>query len=98
MPELNADGDRVHHVPLTSLLQVFRDGDERGWAAESFRLWRKQPMYMMQLLRRIRQEGIREPILLGTDGRVWDGHHRLAVARVLRLTTVPVVFAGDHHA
>jgi hypothetical protein len=30
------------------------------------------------------------PILLGHDGRVWDGHHRVVAARRLGLTHVPV--------
>lgn len=33
------------------------------------------------------------PILLGTDGRVWDGHHRLCVADMLGLDAVPCEFA-----
>src|SRR5690606_22968569 len=50
------------------------------------------------LLTRIREEGIREPILLGTDGRVWDGHHRITVAMHLGLESVPVEFAGEDGA
>lgn len=48
-----------------------------------------------KLLARIREEGIREPILLGTDGRVWDGHHRIVIAMHLGLDSVPVEFAGE---
>lgn len=48
-----------------------------------------------KLLERIRVEGIREPILLGTDGRVWDGHHRIIIAMHLGLDSVPVEFAGE---
>jgi len=47
-----------------------------------------------KLLARIREEGIREPILLGSDGRVWDGHHRIVIAMHLGLDSVPVEFAG----
>src|SRR5690606_24415273 len=50
------------------------------------------------LLTRIREEGIREPILLGTDGRVWDGHHRITVAMHLGLESVPVEFASEDGA
>lgn len=28
----------------------------------------------------IAEDGIREPVLLGDDGRVWDGHHRIVIA------------------
>lgn len=51
-----------------------------------------------KLLARIRDEGIREPILLGTDGRVWDGHHRIIIAMHLGLDSVPVEFAGEDGA
>ena len=51
-----------------------------------------------KLLARIRDEGIREPILLGTDGRVWDGHHRIVIAMHLGLDSVPVEFAGEDGA
>lgn len=47
-----------------------------------------------QLIESIRSEGIREPVLLGKDGRVWDGHHRIIVAMHLGLDTVPVEFSG----
>lgn len=30
------------------------------------------------------------PILLGSDGRVWDGHHRLCIARELGIERVLV--------
>lgn len=48
-----------------------------------------------KLLDRIRAEGIRESILLGTDGRIWDGHHRIVIAMHLGLDSVPVEFAGE---
>ena len=39
----------------------------------------------------IAAEGFREPVLLGDDGRVWDGHHRILAGRRLRLL-VPVEY------
>lgn len=83
-------------VPLRAVLDVFQDGDRTGWNDEFNRLWREQPDYMAELTEKIRKNGITLPILLGTDGRVWDGHHRLAVAQRLRYATVPVEFAGEH--
>ena len=34
------------------------------------------------------------PILLGPDGRVWDGHHRICIALELRISMVDVEKAG----
>lgn len=39
----------------------------------------------------VRADGIQEPVSLGPDGRVWDGHHRVCAAIVLGLDAVPVV-------
>lgn len=85
----------VRAVPLDAVLAVFRDGDEIGWDVEFTELWRGDPERMEELRLSILAEGIREPILLGRDGRVWDGHHRLAVAHRIRYATVPVTFAGE---
>lgn len=84
-----------HIVPLAALLQVVRDGDEHGWEHEFAWLWSNQQAYMDMLATSIQETGIHMPILVGNDGRVWDGHHRLAVAHKLGLETVPVQFSGE---
>src|SRR5690606_17566121 len=57
---------------LDHLLSVYRVGSgDWPWTEEYDNLIDRT--YTQQLLTRIREEGIREPILLGTDGRVWDG-------------------------
>ena len=33
---------------------------------------------------------IEQPVCLGDDGRVWDGHHRIVAARRLGFAEVPV--------
>lgn len=35
------------------------------------------------------------PVLLGSDGRVWDGHHRICIAMELGITHLMVEVAGD---
>lgn len=84
-----------HDVPLDALLQVVRDGNESGWDAEFSGLWDQSAAYMDMLATSIQETGIHRPILVGTDGRVWDGHHRLAAAHRLGLISVPVTFAGE---
>lgn len=34
-------------------------------------------------------------VCLGTDGRVWDGHHRIVAARRLGIERIPLESAGD---
>lgn len=78
------------------LTAVFRVGSgDWSWQEEYDRLWADQTNYMDTLATRIQKEGIREPVLLGSDGRIWDGHHRIAVAMTLGLDSVPVEFAGE---
>jgi ParB-like chromosome segregation protein Spo0J len=46
----------------------------------------------------IEKTGIREPILLGNDGRVWDGHHRITAAHQLGIEEVPIKHVGGNDA
>lgn len=84
-----------HMVPLSAFREVIRDGDEHGWAVEYGRLWLEQKPYMDKLRESVEAEGIRRAILVGSDGRVWDGHHRVCVAISLGLDEIPIVFSGE---
>lgn len=46
--------------------------------------------YLTKLEEQIRECGITMPVLIGSDGRLWDGHHRIYVALRLDFTEVPV--------
>jgi hypothetical protein len=46
--------------------------------------------YLDKLEQDIRANGITAPVLIGTDGRLWDGHHRLRIAVRLGIGYVPV--------
>lgn len=77
-------------MPLADLFANYKDGDEHGWATEFHLLMGCHALELKALLESVRQDGIKKPILLGNDGRVWDGHHRLCVAKALGLSDVPV--------
>jgi hypothetical protein len=49
-------------------------------------------MSLAGLIGDIAVNGIKEPLLLGDDGRVWDGHHRLMVARLLGIQEIAVEY------
>lgn len=40
----------------------------------------------------MRGGNIREPVLLGGDGRVWDGHHRIIACYMQGKLVIPVTF------
>lgn len=46
--------------------------------------------YLDKLQQQIKENGITMPVLIGTDGRLWDGHHRLCVAVRLGIAYIPV--------
>jgi hypothetical protein len=81
---------RVRTMPLAALLTDYQDGNQRGWAHEVALVWRHNPAAMTALCDDIAANGMRRPIHLGEDGRIWDGHHRIAAALALDLGTVPV--------
>ncbi|QDK01280.1 ParB-like nuclease domain protein [Microbacterium phage WaterT] len=80
-------------VRLDHLLGVYDVGSgDWSWGVEYDKLI-DRPV-TQQLLESVQTGGMREPILLGNDGRVWDGHHRVVVAMHLGLDSVPVEFSG----
>lgn len=81
-------------IELAALKRVFSVGSgDWDWQTEYDLLARKR--HTLRLMDSIRADGIREPILLGSDGRVWDGHHRIVAATKLGFSHVPVVFSGE---
>lgn len=81
-------------IRLDHLLGVYAVGSgDWPWEEECNKL--KNSSGMLALIYSIRAEGIREPILLGSDGRVWDGHHRIVAATLLGIHEVPVMFSGE---
>lgn len=96
MPEQETDHYQV--LPVEDLIARWRVGShEWSWDQEYVDLWLGEPSHsgrIHELFESISAEGIREPVLLGNDGRVWDGHHRVVIAMVLGLP-VPVEYAAD---
>lgn len=81
-------------MTVDDILRNYWTGDEHAWNNEFAYLVRFHGKHVAELMRDIEANGIKEPILLGNDGRVWDGHHRLLVARILNIKTVAVEHGG----
>lgn len=62
---------------IATITSRYRDGDEHGWETEFALVRREFPEALAGLMASIQEDGQREPVLLGSDGRVWDGHKRL---------------------
>lgn len=96
-PTFHVESDSgVVTMPLVELMQRWAPGSFNSswmWSAED-RYREHDGERMSALLDDIAANGVLEPIRLGNDGRVWDGHHRVCVAWCLQLDEVPVVMHG----
>lgn len=81
-------------MPPEDIMRAFKAGDEHSWWVESMFLWRFQAEGMNSLADDMANCGMRNPVLIGNDGRVWDGHHRIVIAAGLGIPKIPVRFAG----
>jgi ParB-like chromosome segregation protein Spo0J len=68
----------------------YKDGDEVGWEQEFALLYRIHKDKLDELRDSILAEGMHSAIWLGSDGRIWNGHHRLLIAIEQNLDSVPV--------
>lgn len=83
----------TEYMNLKRLMKNYRPGSYDppwGWRDEASDLL---PRLESALIKDIAKNGILTPVLLGDDGRVWDGHHRIVIALSLGLSSVPVEFA-----
>ena len=83
-------------IRVEDLVRDYRPGsrgDEWTWADELRDLYAREPARMAWFEDRLRHRDFAafdKPILLGDDGRVWDGHHRVVAAIAQRLHRLPV--------
>jgi len=85
--------DRIEVWPLARVLTEVQCGSQDwSWEEEWADLDRRhaETGYLTELEQQIRQNGITMPVLIGSDGRLWDGHHRLRIAVRLGIGYVPV--------
>lgn len=76
-----ASETRVERRNPQIVMDLWRPGSgDWGWPFEVADLIRRDGPALADLIDSIREDGVREPVLLGDDGRVWDGHHRIIAA------------------
>lgn len=89
---------------LADLMSGFGPASEWSWAEERAWLEENHPRRMARLRRLIEAEGIEVPVRLCggcsacTSPHVVDGHHRVVVALLLGLESVPVADAWEQGA
>ncbi|MCT9092904.1 ParB N-terminal domain-containing protein [Streptomyces sp. ASQP_92] len=85
--------EQVEVWPLKRVLAEVRCGSQDwSWDEEWADLDKRHAAtgYLAKLEQQIRENGITMPVLIGSDGRLWDGHHRLRIAVRLGIGYVPV--------
>lgn len=78
---------------LADLLANWKDGEEHGWQTEFDDVQSRFTAEFDEIANSIQEHGQTDPVLLGNDGRVWDGHKRLTVLHALGIETVLVTRA-----
>jgi ParB-like chromosome segregation protein Spo0J len=63
---------------------------EWGWHIDSVRLLEHKKV--VKLTSEIVKHGMIGEVVLGSDGRVWDGLHRIAIAMELGIPEIPFVY------
>ena len=81
-------------MSMSRVLAEYAPGDGGTWLQEFAWMALHSSRKLRGLALSIEEIGVQRPILLGDDGRVWDGHHRICIALELRISTVNVEKAG----
>ena len=97
----DAEELRLTRMPISDILLNWKPGsrgDDWTWRDEYIDLLTRDVNNTRSIIHRAWRDGLHfadkeQPILLGSDGRVWDGHHRICVALLLGIRTVNVDIA-----
>lgn len=84
----------TEYLPVGTVLSRWVPGDEHSWADEFAWILAHRRTEFADLLADLAADGQREPVDLGADGRVWDGHHRIFAAVVKGDTYIKVRHVG----
>jgi hypothetical protein len=70
---------------------------KRNWKVSTIPYWEgfywlMRDKQVVDLINDIRENGIKEPIVLGTGGFILEGRHRFCIADMLRIEEIPFIF------
>lgn len=85
----------MHYLTVEEVMSDYLTGDGDGWFGEFKYLREEHANKIRALTRDVLMHGMKEPILLGDDGRVWDGHNRIYVAYHMGFESIPVKYARN---
>jgi hypothetical protein len=91
----------MFNYPTQELLRDVRVGSADWTWSDEFQHLTNDPAHAektAQLIADLAENGMRDPIVLGSDGRLWDGHHRVVAAIHLGWKYVPCVYSMSERA
>lgn len=96
---------KLTEMPVAQIITFWQPGsrgDNWTWADEYQDLMDRDQARTERIRQRIDAEGIGfidhiAPVLLGNDGRVWDGHHRICIAIQRGIPTLNVETTEPAH-
>lgn len=90
------------YIRVENLIKKYRpgsQGDDWSWYDEVLDLSSRGDK-LRKLVEDVSSRGIHPdldyPILLGNDGRIWDGHHRICAALLTGKQFIPVVLSSHN--
>ena len=99
--------DDLTELPPSEIMERWRPGSYDppwNWDDERQSLFEEEckccgavGTYQKRIIQKMQDGWFGEPIKLGDDGRLWDGHHRLLAAHALRVEKVPVQFGKTEY-
>ena len=84
----------AQEMPIRELIETIAPGEPHGWGVEILDLLARDRRRTRALAASITAHGVRTPVLIGDDGRLWDGHHRVVASIYLGRETIPAEYAG----
>lgn len=96
--------ETLTRLPVDRIITDWRPGSHDWTWDEEYRDLTVDNPVTDAIRRRVDTEGIGfqddiAPVMLGSDGRVWDGHHRICIAieRDITHLDVEIVTEGEQH-
>lgn len=89
------DGPIVRTMSPQEIMSAYRPGSHPepwNWLNEMLDIARRDSVQMESMFK---GEPSTDPVLLGNDGRVWDGHHRIIVALLRGDASIPYTNAEE---
>lgn len=86
-------------MKLAELLATVKPGSrDWSWQQEAINIIHYDAIHMALLIESIQVYGQQRPVVIGSDGRLWDGHHRVVAHILLMREDIDVTYDTEECA